>query len=157
MSNNWHRIMWQLSEPDSEQDPDHFFLDNFFHETNSNRFWLEPEVHTGPAVTIGEEGAEAEFPANSLCFRIRFAEGEMRAPWKNCVVFPTGSQVPAFDDKGKPIVELDTEQLLGKTKVNGEDTIVTICMDARNDPTVLHIFASMHDEGNHLGAGIAHQ
>jgi hypothetical protein len=159
MSNNWHRIIWRLSRPDPVDDEDGFFLDNFFHETNSNQFWLEPEWYAGPTVTVGAGAGELQFPANSLCFRIRFLDGSMRAIWKDCVLFPAGSEALEFDDKGKPVPALDTEQLVGRTKVNGEDATVTIYMDTRpaTNPTQLRIFAADEGVGNHLGAGIAHQ
>jgi hypothetical protein len=159
MSNNWHRIIWDLSKPNPEHDPENFFLDNFYHETNSNRFWLEPEAYMGPTVTIGKDIGEVkgrmEFPTNSLCFRIRFAEGEMRAPWKNCVVFPHGSEPLQFQD-GTPNFTFATEELAGRTKVEGHDTVLIFGMDP-NDPTILHIRAEKEGVGNHLGMGVAHQ
>ena len=150
---NWHRIIWQLSEPDPKHDDEGFFRDNFYHETSGNRFWLEPEAYTGPNVTIGIDA----FAANSLCFRIRFADGEMRDPWMDCVLFPAGTEALEFHEDGAPIWAAGAMRLEGRTTVDGHDTLLTICMDEGHQPTELHIRAEKEDIGTHRGAGVAHQ
>jgi hypothetical protein len=104
-----------------------------------------------------EEDGEDEFTANSLCFRVRFDDGDMSPAWENCVLFPAGSEALKIEH-GAPIWAADTQQLVGWTQVDGEKTLLTICMDETHRPTTeLYIRAEKGGTRGHLGMGVAHQ
>jgi hypothetical protein len=158
---NWHRIIWQLRpSPDAADDHGNYFRTNLLLATNSNtninNFWLEPELYPGPTQTFGQGPALVQFDANSLCFRVRFLDGEMAAPWQNCLLFPRGSEALQFDNNNKPQPATETARLVGRTTLgNGQPAKLTVYMDSNNRQ--LKIFASEIGIGNHLGMGVAHQ
>lgn len=156
MSNNWHRIVWQLSQPNPANDPLNFFLNNFFAQGKSNKFSLEPVAYTGPQVTIGQGAMSGTFEPNSLCFLIRFDGAEMSDPWKACLLFPIGTQ-PLQLANNKPVFAAATERLQGMTRANNHNAVVVVGMDTTQNPTVLHIAAADVGQGGHLGMGVAHQ
>jgi hypothetical protein len=164
MSNNYHRIMWQLSPPVFAPNPNPtsaFFAANFYFANIPNRFWLEPEVYAGPPVIIGQGPAAQTYQPNSLCFRVKFFGAEMTDPWKDCLLFPhpLGVQPLQFAPNNEPDPNPNglTERLVGLTRANNQAAIVVVYMDVRAQPTELRIVGGAIGQGNHLGAGIAHQ
>ncbi|RPH51436.1 MAG: hypothetical protein EHM84_05265 [Lysobacterales bacterium] len=155
---NWHRIIWELSQPTSTDDPHGYFKTHFFASGSANQFWLEPEVYPGPPVSFGQGPALVQFDKNSLCFRVRFVGNDMAPAWQDCVLFPRGSQPLQFNaTTKKPEPATDTERLVGRTKVKGKFAKVNVYMVPNSKPRQLRIYAGDIGLGSHLGMGIAHQ
>ena len=158
---NWHRIIWELSQPTAANDPHSYFKNHFFASGSgkSNQFWLEPEVYTDPPVTIGKFSEKATFQTNCLCFRTKFLGEDMTAPWKDCLFFPhpKGVKPLKLTKKTKePIINGNTERLVGLTRTSKKQgAILILCMDTTTK--LMHIKAAEHGLGHHLGAGVAHQ
>ena len=127
---------------DLKHDHDDFFRDNFFHRASSNRFWLEPELYTGPTVT--SDPGDSSLPPTVCASGFGSLTGKCAPHGGIASSFPAGSEALQFDKNGAPIWRPDTERLVGRTKTM-RDTLLTLCMDEAHQPTELHIRAEKEE------------